>query len=213
MRKFRSFVIIAFTLTLIGVNASMGKKLSKSSSASSSKAAAKTGAKAAAKKGAPQDQPITIGGEPVVQLTRPRATNSEKPQFLGATFLPGEGMNMLAVKAYLPGMGEVELISGPPTLAEAKDLFEKQNDEFGNESFKVGAAFLYPYVNRIRGKLSADGKTIETMIAGKKLNLPANWHGKNPGAEINAMHGLILDAKFEDVKSNNTAGESTISLL
>ena len=211
MRKFRSFVIIAFTLTLIGVNASMGKKLSKSSSASSSKAAAKTGAKAAAKKGAPQDQPITIGGEPVVQLTRPRATNSEKPQFLGATFLPGEGMNMLAVKAYLPGMGEVELISGPPTLAEAKDLFEKQNDEFGNESFKVGAAFLYPYVNRIRGKLSADGKTIETMIAGKKLNLPANWHGKNPGAEINAMHGLILDAKFEDVKSNNAAGESTIS--
>jgi aldose 1-epimerase len=212
MRKFRDFAIIAFTLTLIGASASMGKKLSKSSSARASNTSTKTAAKPAAKR-VPQDQAVTIGGEAVVQLTRPRAANSAKPQFLGATFLPGEGMNMLSVKAYLPGMGEVELISGPPTLAEAKDLFEKQNDEFGNESFKIGAAFLYPYVNRIRGKLSADGKTIETTIAGKKMNLPANWHGKNPGAEVNAMHGLILNAKFEDVKSNNGAAESTISAM
>lgn len=200
MRKYWPYVIITLTLTLTGVTASMGKIMTKSRTARSTKVAV------------PQDQQITIGGEPVVTLSRPRAA-SEKPQFLGATFLPGEGMNMLQVKAYIPGMGEVQLISGPPTLAEAKDLFENQNDVFGNESFKIGAAFLYPYVNRIRGKLSADGKTIETMIAGHDMALPANWHGKNPGAEINAMHGLILNAKFEDVKSNNGATESTISAI
>lgn len=120
---------------------------------------------------------------------------------------------MLEVKAYIPGLGEQQLISGPATLAEAKDDFENQNDVFGNESFKIGAAFLYPYVNRIRGKLSADGKTIETNIDGHMIGLPANWHGKNPGAEINAMHGLILNAKFQDVKSNNGATESTISAV
>jgi aldose 1-epimerase len=198
MRKHWLYVIIAATLTLTGVTASMGKTKSKPRASNSKNAVA------------PQDQQVTIGGEPVVTLTRPR-TSAEKPQFLGATFLPGEGMNMLYVKAYVPGTGEVQVISAPPSLAEAKDLFENQNDVFGNESFKIGAAFLYPYVNRIRGKLSPDGKTIETMIAGHKMYLPANWHGKNPGAEINAMHGLILNAKFQDVKSNDAKDESTIS--
>lgn len=204
MRKYWLYVIIAATLPLIGVTSSMGRKSSKSRTASLSKSVAKTAVA--------EDQQITIGGEPVVELTRPR-TSAEKPQFLGATFVPGEGMNMIQVKAYIPGMGEQQLISGAATLAEAKDDFENQNDVFGNESFKIGAAFLYPYVNRIRGKLSADGKTIETKIDGHMLALPANWHGKNPGAEINAMHGLILNAKFEDVKSTNGATESTISAI
>jgi aldose 1-epimerase len=204
MRKYWLYVIIAATLPLIGVTSSMGRKSFKSHSASSSKSSSKIAA--------PQDQQITIGGEPVVELTRPR-TAAEKPQFLGATFVPGEGMNMIQVKAYIPGLGEAQIISGAATLAEAKDLFENQNDVFGNESFKIGAAFLYPYVNRIRGKLSADGKTIETNIDGHMLALPANWHGKNPDAEINAMHGLILNAKFQDVKSTNGATESTISAV
>ncbi len=199
MRKCRLYIIIAAVLPLIGVSTSMGK-LSKNRSASASKAAAA------------QDQNITIGDEPVVTLVRPRASGSDKPQFLEATLLPGMGMNLLQVKAYIPGKGEVDLITAP-SLPEAKELFEKENDEFGNESFKIGGAFLVPYVNRIRGKLSPDGKTLETTIAGKMLSLPANWKGKNPGAEVHAMHGLILSAKFQDVKSSNGVAESTASAI
>ena len=198
MRKYGLYLILAMTLSLIGVSTSMGK-LAKTSPSRAQDTAAKAPA-------------ITIGGEPVVILKRPREANSEKPQFLEATLLPGNGMNLLQVKAYIPGKGEVDLISAP-SLTESKDLIEKGNDEFGNESFKIGGAFLVPYVNRIRGKLSADGKTIETTIAGKQMSLPANWKGKNPGAEPHAMHGLILAAKFQDVKSVNGATESTASAI
>ncbi len=146
----------------------------------------------------------------MVTLTRPRAADQSKPQFLEAVVLPGIGMNLLQLKAFLPGKGEIQVITTMP-LPEAKKFLETDNDAFGNNSFKIGAVFLLPYPNRIRGTLSADGKTVETTIAGKDWKLPANWKGKNPGAEVHAMHGLILTAKFEDVKMQNGATESTVS--
>lgn len=153
---------------------------------------------------------ILIGGEPAVTLVRPKPADLSKPSFLRATVLPGNGMNLLQIQAYLPGTGEVDLLSAPG-LPEAKDLLENQNDVFGNKSFSMGGAILLPYPNRIRGKLSADGKTIETMIDGKMMSLPANWKGKKPGAEVHAMHGLIMSAHFQDVKEHNGPAESVVS--
>lgn len=197
MRKYGAYLILALTLLLTGVSTTMGKLSKSNPNLPQNDAAAKA-------------ESITVGGEPVVILKRPRIAGSEKPQFLEATLLPGFGMNLLQVKAYIPGKGEVDLISAP-SLEESKELLEKGNDEFSTQSFRIGGAFLVPYVNRIRGKLSSDGKTIETTIAGKELSLPANFHGKNPGAEIHSIHGLILSAKFQDVKSMNGATESTAS--
>ncbi len=51
--------------------------------------------------------PVSIGGEPVVVLQRPPVTDESKPQFLQATILPGRGMAVLQIKAYLPGKGRV----------------------------------------------------------------------------------------------------------
>ncbi|HEV2421373.1 MAG TPA: aldose 1-epimerase [Candidatus Acidoferrales bacterium] len=155
---------------------------------------------------------ILIGGEPAVTLVRPRPADQSKPSFLEAAVLPGNGMNLLQVKAYLPGKGDIDLLAAP-SLPEAKNLLENQNDAFGNKSFSMGGAILLPYPNRIRGKLSADGKTIETMIDGKMMSLPANWKGKKPGAEVHAMHGLIMSAHFEDVKEHNGPAESVVSGL
>lgn len=166
--------------------------------------AAKTGSRAAV------STPISIGGEPAVILTRPQSADHTKPQFLGATILPGNGMNLLQVRAYLPGKGDIDVINAP-SLPEAKNLLENQNDAFGNKSFSMGGAILLPYPNRIRGKLSADGKIIETTIGNQSLSLPANWKGKKPGAEVHAMHGLIMSAHFEDVKFHNGPAESTVS--
>lgn len=146
----------------------------------------------------------------MVTLARPRLTDQSRPQFLEAMVLPGMGMNLLQLKAYVPGKGEFQVLT-TMELPDAKKFLETDNDEFGNNAFKLGAAILLPYPNRIRGKLSEDGKTITTMIAGHKLSLPANWHGKNPGSELHAMHGLILTSKFQDVKTNNGPAESTVS--
>jgi aldose 1-epimerase len=157
-------------------------------------------------------EPITIGGEPVVTLTRPRATDQSKPQFLEAVVLPGIGMNLLQLKAYWPGKGDIQVIT-TMDLPAAKKFLETDNDEFGNHAFQIGAAMLLPYPNRIRGKLAPDGKTLTTMIAGHRLTLPANWAGKNPGAERHAMHGLILTSKFQNVKEHDGPQESTVSAM
>lgn len=159
---------------------------------------------------AAQPDATTIGGEPVVTLARPRPADRSKPQFLEATLLPGRGMNLLQVKAWLPGKGEMELI-GSPSVADAKQLLDNGGDAFGNRAFTIGSAILLPYANRIRGTLSPDGKTIKTTIAGKQVGLPANWQGKNPGAEKHAMHGLILAAKFEHVKHHDGPAASSVS--
>lgn len=161
---------------------------------------------------ATEDSPVTIRGERAVTLTRPRPVDRNKPQFLEAIVLPGNGMNLLQVKAYLPSKGEINVLDAPD-LQGAKELLESQNDAFGNKSFSMGGAILLPYPNRIRGKLSADGKTLETMIDGKMMSLPANWKGKKPGAEIHAMHGLIMSAHFRDIHEHNGPAESTVSAI
>jgi aldose 1-epimerase len=152
---------------------------------------------------------VIIGGEPVITLTRPHPADQSKPKFLEATLIPGKAMNLLQVKAYLPGKGDVDLLASP-SVGEAKKLLDA-DDEFGNKSFSIGSAVLVPYANRIRGKLSGDKKWIETNIAGNKVSLPANWIGKKEGAERNSMHGLILSSTFHDVQHHEGAGESSMS--
>jgi aldose 1-epimerase len=161
---------------------------------------------------AQQVSAITIGGEPVVTLVRPLAAGLNKPQFLEATVLPGSGMNLLQLKAFLPGKGTIDVIASP-SLDEAKKYLEADNDSFGNNSFKIGGAILLPFPNRITGTPSPDGTTIQTTLDGQTVSLPANWRGKNPGAAAHAMHGLILSSKFQDVKHQNGPAESSMSGL
>lgn len=146
----------------------------------------------------------------MIELQRPRLQTSNEPQFLSVQVLPGRGMNLFQIRAFVPGKGEINLIASPSVEEASKLLAGGPDDPYGNESFKLGGAILVPFANRIRGKLSADGKTIETQIDGKPATLLANWQGKNPGAEKHAMHGMILDAKFEDVNVANNADESHV---
>lgn len=164
----------------------------------------------ATQKAATHSEKILIGGEPVVRLVRPKPTDKTKPQFQEAILLPGRGMALLQLKAYLPGKGEIDVLNAP-ALPEAAKLLNEQDDEWGNGIFKIGGAFLLPYPNRIRGKLSPDGKTITAVVAGKTLQLPANWHGNNPGAEVHSIHGLMMRSKFQNVKVSNGPQESTVS--
>lgn len=153
-----------------------------------------------------------IGGENIVKLQRAATSNGAKPEFLSATILPGRGMNLFQITANLPGKGEVNVFASPSLEdASAKLNGQPPADLNGNASFSFGGAFLVPYPNRIRGKLSADGNTITTEWKGKTITLPANWAGKKPGAEKNAMHGMILASKAEDVQTQSTPDGQTIT--
>ena len=139
-----------------------------------------------------------IGGQKVVTLTR-KAVSTTKPEFTSVTLAPGRGMELIQITANFPGKGNVNVLASPD-LAGAKEMLDVKDDDNGDLGYRLGAAFLVPYPNRIRGTLSADGKTLTTTWQGHTITLPANNSGKLPTAEKHAMHGLILKAKTENVK-------------
>ncbi len=154
----------------------------------------------------PMTKAVDVGGQPAIALKRGKTGNGL--QFLGADILPGRGMNVYQIRAFVPGKGEVNVLTAPP-LAEAPTLMNGGADDMiGNKSFSVGGAILVPYANRITGDLSKDGQTVKTDMMGKVYDLPANWHGKNAGAPKYAMHGLILDAKLTDVTHDENSASA-----
>jgi galactose mutarotase-like enzyme len=157
-----------------------------------------------------QAQAVTeIGGQKVVTLSR-TASSATKPEFTSVTLAPGRGMEVLQITANFPGKGSVDVLASPD-LAGAKKMLDVDDTENGDLGYRLGAAFLVPYPNRIRGKLSADGKTLTTEWQGHSLTLPANNMGALPTAERHAMHGLILKGKTENVSVKKIPGGEEVT--
>ncbi len=153
-----------------------------------------------------------IGGQKIVTIKR-KAVSTTKPEFTSVTVLPGRAMELLQITANFPGKGEVDVLASPD-VATAKDMLDVKDTPNGDLAYRLGSVFLVPYPNRIRGKLSADGKTLTTEWNGKPITLPANNIGTKPEAERHAMHGLILKSKTDDVKVTKTpTGEQVTGII
>ena len=150
-----------------------------------------------------------IGGQKVVTITR-KAVSTTRPEFTSITLAPGRGMEVIQITANFPGKGDINVLASPD-LAGAKQMLDVKDDAFGDFGYRLGAAFLVPYPNRIRGTLSDDKKTLTTTWQGHTLTLPANNSGKLPTAEKHAMHGLILKAKTDDVKIDKISGGEKVT--
>jgi galactose mutarotase-like enzyme len=152
---------------------------------------------------------IEINGQKLVTLTR-AVSSQARPEFTSITLAPGRGMELIQVTANFPGKGNVNVLASP-SLAEAKAMLDEKDDANGDLGYRLGATFLVPYPNRIRGTLSADGKTLTAEWEGHTLTLPANNIGQKPGAERHAMHGLILKAKTDDVQVKDISGGQEVT--
>ena len=150
-----------------------------------------------------------IGGQKVVTLTR-AAVSTTKPEFTSVTLAPGRGMELLQVTANFPGKGNIDVLASPD-MAAIKKMLDETDTPNGDLGYRLGSAFLVPYPNRIRGKLSADGKTLTTEWQGHTITLHANNIGSKPTAERHAMHGLILKSKTDDVKVTDIPGGQEVS--
>jgi aldose 1-epimerase len=151
-----------------------------------------------------------VNGIKAVTISRKPTPGATKPEFTSVTLLPGRGLQVQQITAFFPGKGSVDVLASP-SLEESAKMLNDQDTANGDLGYRLGAAFLFPYPNRIRGKLSADGKTLTTEWEGHTITLPANNIGTQPGAERHAMHGLILKAKVEDLQVKQTAQGGSVT--
>lgn len=136
---------------------------------------------------------MAAGFEPV-SLKRNPAHSGKVPEFLALTVLPELGMNLCQIRALFPELGEIDVLVSP-SAEQVADAVEGKTPPFS-----WGGAILLPFANRIRGQLLPGGRNIATDILNRRVELPANWSGKRPGAEKCSMHGLILHSRIGAVE-------------
>ena len=146
-----------------------------------------------------------IGGSPVVTLRVP--PGSGEPAFTSARDPPGPRDDDPAGPRPAAAAGGGGPARGRRRSQRLPEFFAAGPAGFpGNASYLIGGAILLPYANRIRGTLSADGRTVTTRILGREVRLPANAGGRRPGAERYSMHGLILDSRVDEIERRDHGG-------
>ena len=126
-----------------------------------------------------------LGGQEAIVLTRIRLTGGALPEFLSATLLPGRGMNVLQIGAYIPGKGEVNLLASPTIESAAGAMSGKGEDAGGLQSLAMGGAFEVPWAGPLWGAASQEVGRVSTDWRGHTMTLPG-------GAEGVAEGGLML---------------------
>lgn len=145
-------------------------------------------------------QPLAIrpGSQDIVVLQRSPLPGGGSPEFLSATLLPGRGMNVLQITAYLPDRGEVELLASPP-LDEAAPLLDSPGTQSAGT---VGGAIEVPWAGRLSGFESENGETLTTVWRGHRLELPNSWKERKDAPGAMAIGGLLTARASSEVKTN-----------
>jgi aldose 1-epimerase len=147
------------------------------------------------------DVTVRPGGRDVVQLQRSQMLGGNGPEFLSATLLPGRGMNLLQIRAYLPQIGEVNLLASPTLEDASKELSGSGADAAGAKSLAMGAALELPWAGRILGTPAPDGKNIITMWRGVHLTLPSDVRDSYGTGDAISAGGLLLMQPSDSVST------------
>lgn len=145
---------------------------------------------------------VLPGGQEAVVLSRIRVADMGAPEFISATLLPGRGMNVLQIVAYIPQKGEVNLLASPPLDEAAKLLSGTGEDTEGSASLAMGGAFEAPWAGHIWGAATADGTETTTTWRGHSLHLPADPSKRNGTSMAASVGGLLLKRRADTVKTH-----------
>ncbi len=135
-------------------------------------------------------------------LQRSQMMGDSEPEFLSATLLPGRGMNLLQITAYLPQKGEVNLLASPSLEEAATLLSGTGTDATGAKSLAMGAAIEVPWAGRISGVSAPDGKSLTTVWRGERLTLPTDAKDSYGVGGAMAAGGLLLNQPSDSVSTN-----------
>jgi galactose mutarotase-like enzyme len=158
-----------------------------------------------------QRMKVEIGGRTAIALAMDPAALAGKPGIVGAEILPGRGMNVYQLRASIPGKGIVDLLASPDIQKGAQSLIGSPEDPAANKTFGMGGPILVPWANRIRGTLSANQQSIEALVLGKKLPLPANGASRKADGERAAIHGLLLARPMDKVSLDKLQGNPFVT--
>jgi galactose mutarotase-like enzyme len=111
------------------------------------------------------------GGQEAIVLTRSRQMDGSMPEFLSVTMLPGRGMNVLQIAAYIPGKGEVKLLASPTVEGAVSTMTGTGEDADGQASEAMGGAFELPWAGRLEGEATQMGHA-NAAWRGHALALP-----------------------------------------
>ena len=148
-----------------------------------------------------QDIVFRPGGQDVITLQRTQMVGVRGPEFLSTTLMPGRGMNMLQISAYLPDKGEVNLLASPPLESAAEQLSGSGADATGTKSLAMGAAIEAPWAGRIYGARTPDGG-LTAMWRGVHLNLPTGVKDSYGLDGAVAAGGLLLKEPSTTASTN-----------
>jgi galactose mutarotase-like enzyme len=119
--------------------------------------------------------------------------SGSNPEFLSATMLPGRGMNLLQVTAYIPGKGEVKLMASPSMEDADKEMGGKEGDAAGQASLAMGGALEVPWAGDIWGAATQTAGHVSTVWRSHTITLPA------PEGTSVARGGLMLQEPADAV--------------
>jgi aldose 1-epimerase len=145
---------------------------------------------------------VRSGGQDIVQLQRSQLMGGSEPEFLSATLLPGRGMNVLQITAYLPQKGEVNLLASPPLEEAGRLLSGTGADATGANSLAMGGAFEAPWASRISGIPTPDGKSLVTMWHGMALTLQTDAKNSYGIGGVMAAGGVMLKQASDSLTTN-----------
>lgn len=141
------------------------------------------------------------GGQDAITLEHAQITDMDGPVFLSATLLPGRGMNVLQIRAYIPQKGEVDLLASPSLEDAAKQMTGEGEDANGGASLTMGGAIEVPWAGPVWGT-STDQSNVNATWRGHNLRLPVDSKDSNGEQRSAAAGGLLLDRRADTVKTN-----------
>jgi aldose 1-epimerase len=152
-----------------------------------------------------------FGGVPALTMRRHRNGDGTKPEFLSVTVVPGRGMDVLQITADLPGKGETELLDSP-SLQDVSKIFGGPEDQFGNQDFHFGSAFLIPFANRMVGDLPKDEGPVTVKWGNTDIHLLPNATPTMDGRHY-AIHGMLSSEAAASVTQHSKGDSGSVDAI